>query len=315
MHASESLQSGAGPPAHTPPAQASEVVQALPSSHGAVLSLNTQPVAGLQESSVQRFPSEQTRIAPPAHAPPLQVSDVVQALLSLQGAVFSAWTHPVIGSHESSVQILSSSQLGALPPTHTPLAQVSAVVQASPSSHAFVLGAWTHPVAGSHESSVQTSASSQSGAGPPAHSPPAQASEVVQALPSSQGAVLSVWTQPSAWSHASSVQGFPSLQSGAGPPTHAPPAQASAVVQTSPSSHGAVLGSCTQPLAGSHESSVQPFASSHSGAGPPTHSPPAHASAVVQALASSQGAVFGVWTQPVAGLHESSVHPFGRRTQ
>jgi hypothetical protein len=259
-----------------------------------VLSLNTQPVAGLQESSVQGFPSEQTRIAPPAHVPPLQASDVVQALLSLQGAALSAWTHPVIGSHESSVQRLSSSHPGAGPPTHTPLAQASDVVQASPSSQGFVLGAWTHPVAGSHESSVQTFASSHSGGGPPAHSPPAQASEVVQALPSSQGAVLSVWTQPSAGLHESSVQPFASSHSGAGPPTHSPPAHVSAVVQALASSQGAVFAVWTHPVAGSHESSVQTFASSQSAAGPPAHTPPEQASAVVQRLPSSQGAVFGV---------------------
>ena len=43
------------------------------------------------------------------------------------------------GSHESSVHTLPSSQLGGEPPTHTPFAHASAVVQALPSSHAAAL--------------------------------------------------------------------------------------------------------------------------------------------------------------------------------
>src|SRR5439155_1630135 len=77
-------------------------------------------------------------------------------------------------------------QNGGGPPTHTPPAQVSAVVQALPSVQAAVFGVFTQPVAGSHESSVQTLASLQLEAGPPTQTPPAQVSAVVQALPSSQ---------------------------------------------------------------------------------------------------------------------------------
>src|SRR5207249_3060368 len=82
-------------------------------------------------------------------------------------------------------------------------------------------------------------------------------------------------------------------------------AEESAVVQALPSSQGAVFGVCTQPVGGSHESSVQTFASLQLSGGPPTHAPLAQTSAVVQALPSLHGAVFGVWTQPVAGLQES----------
>jgi hypothetical protein len=74
-----------GPPAlHDPAAQASPVVQALPSSHGSVLGVNTQPEAGLHESSVQ-------------------------ALLSLH--VIGLWLGPVMGSQASVVQALPSSAL------------------------------------------------------------------------------------------------------------------------------------------------------------------------------------------------------------
>src|SRR5438132_3700783 len=43
------------------------------------------------------------------------------------------------------------------------------------------------------------------------------------------------------------------------------------------------------------------------GMGVPTHAPPAHASPEVQGLPSLQGRLFGVFTQPMAGSHESSV--------
>ena len=54
-----SPQLGGGPPTHTPPEQASPDVQALPSLHGSLLFVNTQPIAGLHVSVVQRFPSSQ----------------------------------------------------------------------------------------------------------------------------------------------------------------------------------------------------------------------------------------------------------------
>jgi hypothetical protein len=88
---------------------------------------------------------------------------------------------------------------------------------------------------------VQPLLSLQFGADPPTHEPPAQVSLVVHAFPSSQGAVLSVWTQPVAGLHESSVQALPSLQLGPGPPTQVPPAHVSPVVQALPSSHDTVL--------------------------------------------------------------------------
>src|SRR5438128_1908610 len=126
-----------------------------------------QPVFGLQVSSVQGLPSLQLARGPPAHTPPLQVSPVVhafaslhadpscraertqpaaeaselvvQALPSVHGEALLAWTQPVVVLHESLVQALLSSQLGAAPPTHTPPLQVSLVVQAFPSLHGDVL--------------------------------------------------------------------------------------------------------------------------------------------------------------------------------
>jgi hypothetical protein len=290
----ESSQFGAVPPTHAPLAHVSFVVQALPSSQGAVLSVWTQPLTGSQESSVQGLLSSQLGAAPPTHAPAAQVSLVVQALASSQAAVLSVWTQPLDGSQESSVHPLASSQSGAGPPTQAPFAHVSLVVQALPSSHAAVLSTCTQPDAGLHESSVQPFPSSQLGATPPTQEPAAHVSFVVQALLSLQGSVLSTCTQPIAGLHESSVQPLESLQFGATPPTQAPAAQVSFVVQALPSSHETVLLMWTQPLAGLHESSVQPLASSQFGAVPPTHAPLAHVSFVVQALPSSQDAVLSV---------------------
>src|SRR2546422_309168 len=142
------------------------------------------------------------------------------------------------------------------------------------------------------------------GASPPTQVPPEHASFVVHALPSLQEAVLCVWTPAVAGMQVSSVQGLLSLQLGAGPPTQVPPEHASFVVHALPSLHGAVLFACAQPLAGLQESSVQGLPSSQVGGGPPVHTPPEHASFVVQALPSSHGAVLFACTHPVAGLQE-----------
>src|SRR5213078_3391846 len=139
----------------------------------------------------------------PTHLPPAQVSPVVHASRSSHGAVFGVCTHPVNGLQESSVHGFPSSQPRAAPPTHLPPEQVSPVVQASKSEHGAVFGVCTQPVAGLHESSVQT-------------------------LPSSQGAVFDACTQPVAGLHESSVHTLLSSQLRR-VPTHCPPAQVSPV--------------------------------------------------------------------------------------
>ena len=132
---------------------------------------------------------------------------------------------------------------------------MSLVVQALPSSHGAVLLVCVQPLEGSHPSSVHGLPSLQSGAGPPTQLPPLQMSLVVQALPSSQGALFGVFKQPVAGSQLSSVQGLPSLQLGAGPPTQLPPLQVSLCVHASPSSHAVPSPSAGfehMPVAGSH---------------------------------------------------------------
>jgi hypothetical protein len=107
--------------------------------------------------------------------------------------------------------------------------------------------------------------------------------------------------------HESSVHTFPSLQFSGGPPAHAPPEHASFVVQALPSLHGALLLTYTQPEAGLQESSVQRLPSSQVRGGPPMHVPPEHVSPVVHTLPSLHEALLLTYTQPVAGLQESSV--------
>jgi hypothetical protein len=68
--------------------------------------------------------------------------------------------------------------------------------------------------------------------------------------------------------HVSSVQTLPSLQIVGPPGLHTPPPQVSPVVQAFPSLHGLVLFVWTQPVAGSHESSVHGLLSLQSTAEP-----------------------------------------------
>ena len=79
-----------------------------------------QPLAGMQLSFVQTFPSSQLGAGPPTQPPPLQVSLVVQNEPSSHGAVLLLFVQPVLVLHPSSVQTLLSLQLGAGPPTQIP---------------------------------------------------------------------------------------------------------------------------------------------------------------------------------------------------
>jgi hypothetical protein len=301
-----SLQTTGVPAWHVPPPHTSPLVQAFPSSQGAELFVNTQPVAGLQLSLVQTLLSLQTTGVPAWQVPPPQVSPVVHAFPSSQAAALFVWTQPVAGLHESSVHGLLSLQVTAAPAWQVPLPQVSPAVQAFPSSQAAVLFAWTHPVAGLHVSSVHGLLSLQSTGEPPWQMPPPHVPPTTHRSPASQGFVLFVWAHPVAGSHESSVHGLPSSQE-IGVPAHTPPLQVSPDVQALPSSQVAALFVNTQPEAGSHESSVHGLLSLHTTAAPAWHVPPEQVSPLVQAFPSSQALVLLLKTQPVAGLQVSVV--------
>jgi hypothetical protein len=186
-----SLQTVGVPGWHEPPPQISPDVHALPSSQAPVLAGKTHPEAGSHVSSVHTLPSPQTSAGPPLHAPPPQVSAVVHALPSSHADVLSTWTQPVAGLQLSSVHTFPSSQFGGGPPLQVPPPQVSAVVQAEPSSHAEALLAKPQaPVCGSQLSSVHTLLSLQTVGVPGWHEPPPQTSPEVHALPSSHAAAL-----------------------------------------------------------------------------------------------------------------------------
>jgi hypothetical protein len=115
----------------------------------------------------------------------------------------------------------------------------------------------------------------------------------VQALPSSQEAVLFVYTHPVDGSQLSSVQGLLSLHTIA-VPAQAPPAQVSLAVQALPSSQDAVLFVYTHPVAGLHVSSVHGLLSLQTTGDPGLHTPPPHVSPKVQAFPSLHGFVLFV---------------------
>ena len=75
------------PDEQLPPEQASPIVHTFPSLHEAVLLLCTQPLPGLQESSVHALLSLQLRLPVPTQAPPMHRSVVVHAFPSLHTLV------------------------------------------------------------------------------------------------------------------------------------------------------------------------------------------------------------------------------------
>ncbi len=185
-------------------------------------------------------------------------------------------------------------------------------VQPKPSSQNVPTGAGgcVQPVAGTHESEVHGSRSSQSGDPVPLQLPPAQRSVTVHALPSSHASVLGTF-EHAVPPHESVVHGLPSLQPSA---THVVPQHICAAVhvldrmhvvpsaeQTAvsqgPATHVAVLhagywqpvakqrppgaavqsmsvGTCVQPVIASHPSTVHGMKSSQLVGPPPWHVPP-----------------------------------------
>ena len=129
---------------------------------------------------------------------------------------------------------------------------------------------------------------------------------------------LTCWQPETVW-QLSAVQLIPSSQEIA-VPEQAPPEHVSPLVQTLPSSQGAVFGGCRQPDSGRQTSSVQGLPSMQLGGGPPTQTPLEQESPVEQALPSSHepGTAEPPWQSPslqdsftVHGLASSQLPLFG----
>jgi len=204
------------------------------------------------------------------HTPLWQVSVWVQALPSSQvlSLAFAGFEHvPVAGSQVPAVWHWSEAVQTTALPVHTPLWQVSVCVHALPSLQVLPLAfaGFEHvPVAGSQVPAVwHWSEAAQATGLLPVQTPLLQVSVCVQALPSSQGAVLSVWTQPLVGSQLSSVQTSWSSQSSGVPLTQVWFTQVSRPSQMLPLSQSPSLvqqpgmGSFTHPKAGSQKSFVQ----------------------------------------------------------
>ena len=307
VHRLPSSQASAGPGTHTPLAHASLLVQSFASVQGKVLFVNVHPLAGLQTSFVQGFPSLQVTTAPALHAPLLQMSPCVQALPSLQGTVLFVCVQPFVASQTSVVHGLLSSQLATVPPLQMPPAHASFTVQELPSSQVLVFGVKVQPVAGLQESVVHGLPSEHGRVPPAVHAPLMQMSLNVHTLPSEHAALVFAWTQPLIGSQVSAVQGLLSSQVAAEPGTHAPPAQTSPWVQPLLSEQPSLLNTNVQPSAGSHVSVVQGLPSLHGRLAPGTHAPAAQTSPTVQRLLSLQPSVLLTAAQPVVGLQVSVV--------
>ncbi len=125
-----------------------------------------------------------------------------------------------------------------------------------------------------------------------------------QAVPSATVLVM----QPLLASQLSIVQGFLSSHTTPAPAAHVPVLQASPVVHTLLSLHGAILLLATQPFCASQLSSVHGFLSSHTCTAPEVHTPLPHLSPTVQRFLSSQSLILFENWQPLMGSQVSFVH-------
>lgn len=301
------------------------------------------PVAASQVSVVQAFPSLHTIAVPDAQVPVLvHVSLPLHALPSLHEVpVAGVNTHPVAMLQLFVVQLLPSLHTSGAPAAQVPVAvQVSSPLhtlpseQAWPSTPTFEHSAWQVP-AETSESAVHELLSSQAVGHAPAMpvaiaesqvSPgsmtplPHDAEQSVSVrlfAPAGQqpspllANVIGSLTQPPA-AHMSIVHAMPSSQSSAIPALHVPAiVQVSKPLHALESEHDAPgVAMLVQPAVGSQASAVHAWLSLQFRAEPGMHEPRAlHVSAPLQTLPSLHEApVFGVWTQPVAGLQVSVVH-------
>src|SRR5438034_1277 len=256
---------------HTPPWQASPLVQVLPSSQGVVSSTAMPVHTPLWQVSpvVQAFPSSHGVLSGsgvPAQTPPSQVSLLVQEFLSSHAPPSSS----------------------AALPTQVPFWQVSAAVQALPSGPGVPAPRVPVQVAVPVQDLLSSHAALPRSAALPPHVPLGQVSAAEQALPSSQLVPVSGVTVQLAVPLQVRVLHWSEVQVIA-VPTHWPlPSQVSLKVQALPSSQLVPVSGVTAQLDVPlqvrvlHWSEVQVIAV-------PTHWPlPSQVSLNVQALPSSQ---------------------------
>ena len=172
----------------------SSFVHGLPSSHtetnpvqqGLKTSRWEQPSFGWQLSIVQLFPSSQGCSSPAKHNPSSHLPSPVQASPSSQTPSLGTFKQPSLGSQESVVHGLLSSQEMA-EALQAPSAHVPASKHALPNVQAVpdVLKIFLHPDCGSQESTVQSFLSSQVETST-SHTPAAQKPVSVQGSLSSQ---------------------------------------------------------------------------------------------------------------------------------
>jgi hypothetical protein len=206
------------------------------------------PVAGEQPSTVHGLPSLQVTAAPPLQAPPEHVSPVVQAFWSLheEPSALVGFEHVPL-VHVPATWHWSSAVHVTGVPLHDPLWQASPVVQASPSLHDVPFALGTALHFPVAGAQVPTLQTSES---------PLQS----MGVPGLQKRVATL--------HVSlPLQGLPSSQSASFAQPH-------------------LLASCVHPPAASLQPSVVQAMPSSQGVGEPPHTPPVHASDVVQALPS-----------------------------
>ena len=129
----------------------------------------------------------------------------------------------------------------------------------------------------------------------------------MQGSPSSHGlSSAETWIShaPSSTSHTPTWHGPSSSEQSSGVPSHTPPAQLSDAVHATPSSQASPSASALfvhSPVSGSHSPTLQSSSYVEQSLGWPAHSPPAHASSVVQARPSSQGVPSSAWKHKQAG--------------
>src|SRR5436190_367369 len=277
---------------HTPPWQASPLVQVLPSSQGVVSSTAVAVPPPLTQVSpvVQAFASSHGVLSGsgvPAQTPPSQVSLLVQELLSSHAAPSSS----------------------AALPTQVPFWQVSAAVQELPSSQLVPVNGVTVQLAVPLQVRVLHWSEVQVMAVPTHCAPLVQVSLNEQSLPSSQLVPVSGVTVQLAVPLQVRVLHWSEVQVMA-VPTHCPPlVQVSLNEQALPSSHAAPVWGVTVQLAVPLQVRVLHVSEVHVIA-VPMHCPPlVHVSSNEQASPSSHAAaVSGVTVQPYATLFRSVLH-------